>query len=281
MNENNCWYCEKNQAVTTESYPKPYIEARFLKFFPDGKSKEYEFKIPRCVDCARVHIKHALPFKKAIQWSVAIFFISLVLLGMQEIFVFIDDMSLVLGAALPSVVILIGTLLTQRIRSERNYKGIKKVKDIDEYPPVLAAQENMTLMPIIEPLTEQQKISILKPKKLREGKERKLSDSILIWRDRLGLSLGMFFGGVLLAGFGALFFSLTETIGPEGAVMIGGSGGIAFLPIGGAIIDYLFLLIFGLMVVAGYGMVLVGAVIGLASIFMAVYHFIRSVISRK
>jgi hypothetical protein len=277
MDNHVCWYCEKNQADPVENYPEPYTVARFFKGLPDGNLGDYEYKIPRCVDCACLHVVYAHPLKISIQVSAYIFVISLVIL--PRIFDFYDDGQLLFMAFLPSLVILAGAFVYQKIRSRKVHMGVKKISDISQYPAVLAAKaQKMTFVGLDDRLHDEQKKMLTRAKK---DKKSDSSNETKIWQSRLGESAGLFLLGLILTGLGTLLLVLTKAFGPEGAVMVSGSGGIGFLPINGVILQYLSLFIFGLMVVAGYGTLLVSITGIFASIFMMVVHSIRSLSSRR
>jgi hypothetical protein len=272
-----CWYCEKNQADPVENYPEPYTVARFFKGLPDGNLGDYEYKIPRCVDCTRLHVGYAHPLKISIQVSAYIFVLSLVIL--PRIFDFYDDGQLLFMAFLPSLVILAGAFVYQKIRSRKVHMGVKKISDISQYPAVLAAKaQKMTFVGLDDRLHDEQKKMLTRAKK---DKKSDSSNETKIWQSRLGESAGLFLLGLILTGLGTLLLVLTKAFGPEGAVMVRGSGGIGFLPINGVILHYLSLFVFGLMVVAGYGTLLVSITGIFASIFMMVVHSIRSLSSRR
>lgn len=277
MGNQVCWYCEKKQADPVENYPEPYTVAKFYKGASDGSLDTFEYKIPRCVDCTRLHVVYAHPLKISSQVSAYVFVLSIVIL--PRFFVFYDDAQLLFMAFLPSLVILAGAVVYQRIRSRKVHAGVKKISDISQYPAVLAAKaQKMTFVGLDDRLHDEQKKLLTRVKK---DKKSDSSSETKIWQSRLGESAGLFLLGLMLAGVGMLFLGLTNALGPEGAVMVSVSGGIRFLPINGAILHYMSLFAFGLMVVAGYGALLVSVTGIFASFFMVVVHFIRSFSSRK
>ena len=102
------------------------------------------------------------------------------------------------------------------------------------------------------------------------------ADIDLVGKTRFIQSFGLLFVGILLAGMGVLFLDIIGAFGQNGAIVVSGSSGIVFLPIGGTLPKYLFLFAFGLMAIAGYAVLIVGIFSVLRNLFMLVVNFIRS-----
>ena len=271
MDTQMCWYCERNQALPDENYPQPYTIAKFFKGLPEGGVDALEYKIPRCVDCARIHVAFTHPLKISLQLAVLVLVVSVVLL--PSFIDFYDNGQLLIGASLPSFIILIGSFISQKYRSKKIHKEIKKISDISQYPDVLASKEHMTFVNHHDPLNVDQIKALLGSEK---SQKNLLSAEIEIWKTRFIQSFGLLFVGILLAGMGVLFLDIIGAFGQNGAIVFSGSSGIVFLPIGGTLPKYLFLFAFGLMAIAGYAVLIVGIFSVLRNLFMLVVNFIRS-----
>lgn len=271
MDTKVCWYCERNQASPVENYPQPYTIAKFFKGSPQGGVDTFEYKIPRCVNCARIHVAYTHPIKISLQLSVLVFVVSVVIL--PRFIDFYDNGQLLFGALLPSLVILVGAYLSQKLRSRRIQTGVKKISDISHNPDVLAAKAQMTFVNLHDPLDAEQKKALA-----GSGKRQKSlkSDDIEIWNTNFSQSFGLLFAGILLSGMGLLFLELTGALGQDGAIVVSGDVGISFIPIGGTLPKYLFLFAFGLMAIAGYGVLVLGILDVFRNLYMVAVKLIHT-----
>lgn len=159
-----CWFCEKNFAVESRKYPKPYLIAIFKNDSLDSQSEKIELKIPRCKDCARVHIQTDIakwPMKVGLPTVIA-YIISII--ALQNSIEFSNGGFLALGACLPSSAVLGGMIIYLRFRKYRLLKSVKNFFDIYKYPPFIEMNEINTYEDLRGPLTRDQRINFLSKK---------------------------------------------------------------------------------------------------------------------
>lgn len=268
-----CWYCEKNQAVSARNYPHPHTIARFAKTPGDENTEYEEILVPRCLDCASVHAFVKFPAQTFGIITAGVFIASIAIL--PNYFSFSDDGFLLLGACLPTILIVVGMFMVYSYLNRGKSAETKGMFDITQYPPVAAVQEQMELSMVQDPLSEQEQDMLAKALK-EKGTAKRTSPDQDKWVARLKESGKWFLNGVALAGMGALGLELTGAMGEGGAVVISGGGALTFLPIGGALLQYLSFFSFGLMAAAGAVLLIWHYPILMASLFMSIVKFIRN-----
>ena len=285
MENNECWYCGRNQAESSVVYPKPYVVVTFRNHSPEKKLGNIGKRAPRCIDCARAHLRieahnqfHILFIPTLITFFVLFF--------AHELIAFEDDSFIYV----PSILVFIITFVYLRYRKNKILRenGTKKFTDTSQYMALLEPEkrENYTINPYVDlddMLTRNQRKTMIGLKETKEPStlppESVVDRLIDVWKPRIGQSIVLILFGTFWVGFGFIGIELFGVTGPEGAVMI--DGGLVFMPLGSALTKYLILFVCGIGLVVGYPAMLIGLVGFPLSVVLTAIGYLRGKIRQR
>lgn len=142
MESNTCWYCGKNQATTTEDYPRSYVEVTFSPKDQSDSLEPITYQVPRCINCARAHIAAAGRISDFELIYGAVILAS-ILLWASGVFDFLGIESSLLTLIIVAGVSLILTLIAHVIyglkisKDLKSQKQIKDIQDLTDYKMLL------------------------------------------------------------------------------------------------------------------------------------------------
>lgn len=181
MTNEICWYCGKKQAISTTDYLAPYVKVTYRPSHEFEKTLEPIIRyVPRCVDCARVHL-HLEKVMDFNTLAILLIISGLIIAGIYSLFGldFLD-----IGTCIPVVVIL--TILAVVVRKiyVNKYllkRNTKKLHSSDsEYRQILPEEERgqyymNPYTDLDDPLTPQQRKSNIGLKEIPSTKAKKES----------------------------------------------------------------------------------------------------------